>query len=66
MIQNIGCTGRKIEQATFILFTPKWTQVKSVTKVEQHFTKHIKAVNINSLFFNSNRPKVGLKKIVLI
>lgn len=34
MIQRMGRVGRKGDQATFILFTPKWTQVKDAKEVE--------------------------------
>lgn len=62
MIQHISRVGRRGGQATFILFTPKWTQVKDTTKVEQRLAKRTKAANANFLLFDSNKPKVDLKQ----
>lgn len=65
MIQRMGRAGRKRGPATFILFTPKWTQIKDAKEVEQRLAKHTKAANANSLLSNSNRPQVGLKQSCL-
>lgn len=39
MIQRIGRAGRKGQQSTFVLLTPKWTQVKSPEEVEKILAK---------------------------
>lgn len=62
MIQRMGRAGRRGGQATFILFTPKWTQVKDATKVEQRIAKRTEVANANFLLSDSNRPKVDPKQ----
>ena len=62
MIQRMGRAGRRGGQATFILFTPKWTQVKDATEVEQRLAKRTEAANANLLLSDSNRPKVDPKQ----
>lgn len=62
MIQYIGHIKIKREQTIFILFISQQIQVKDITKVNQCFIKYIKITNANSLLFNSNKPKFGLKK----
>ena len=60
MIQRMGRAGRKRKQATFVLFTPKWTQVKDLTEVEKQLAKCVKTNN--SQLSNLNRPKIMAKQ----
>ena len=60
MIQRMGRAGRKRGQATFVLFTPKWTQVKDPTEVEERLAKRVKTTN--SQLSNLNRPKSMAKQ----
>lgn len=57
-----GLYRKKEDQAIFVLFTPRYIQVKDPSKVKQHFVKYIKAGNTNFLFSNWNRPKIVLKQ----
>lgn len=55
IIQCMRRTGRKKRQATFVLFTPKETQVKNPTEIEKQLTKRVKTTN--SQLSNLNRPQ---------
>lgn len=46
MIQRMGRAGRKGNQATFILLTPKWSQVKSPDEIAQYLAKRTESLNI--------------------
>lgn len=65
IIQQMGRAGRKGGQATFILFTPKWTQVKDTEEIEKRLEKRNKAANANAQLSNQNRP-LGIKYSSLI
>lgn len=54
MIQRLGRVGRKGGQAYFILFIPKWTQVKDPEEVKQRLAKRN---SLNTELSNTNRPK---------
>lgn len=56
MIQRMGRAGRKgVKQATFVLFTPKWSQVSGLEEIE----KRTDAVNASSDLSDANRPKAS-------
>lgn len=57
MIQCMGREGKKGQQSTFVLFTPKQTQVKGSKEIERQITKCTKAANANAQLSDQNRPK---------
>ena len=57
MIQHMGRAGRKGQQAAFILFMPKWTQIKDSAEIEKRLAKRSNIANGNSHLSDLNRPK---------
>ena len=53
----MGRAGRKSQQAAFILFTPKWTQIKDSAEIEKRLAKRSNIANGNSHLSDLNRPK---------
>lgn len=48
IIQQMGWARRKGGQATFVLLTPKWTQIKDQEEIEKRLEKSSKATNANA------------------
>lgn len=57
MDQRLGRAGRKGGQSIFILFTPKWTQVKDPKEIEERNSQKIVDPSTNIQLSNTNRPK---------
>lgn len=58
MIQRMGRAGRKENcQASFVLFTPKWTEVTGPEEIEKRIKSRTEAVNANAQLSDANRPK---------
>lgn len=56
MIQRMGRAGRKGGQSTFILLTPKWTQIKDQDEIIQRIAKRTVFANASSQLSATNRP----------
>lgn len=57
MIQRLGRAGRKGGLSTFILFTPKWSQVRGPKEIEDRAAKNATTSSTNPQLSNTNRPK---------
>lgn len=57
MIQQLRRVGRKGGLSTFILFTPKWSQIRDPKKIKNRATKNATISSTNPQLFNTNRPK---------
>lgn len=60
MIQRMGRARRKgVKQATFVLLTPKWTQVSGPKEIEKRIKKRTNVVNASSDLSDANQPKAS-------
>lgn len=60
MIQQLERTGQKGGQSTFILFTPKWSQIKDPKKIKDKIVRRTATfipTNINVRLSDTTKPK---------
>lgn len=60
MIQRLGRAGKKGRLSTFILFIPKWSQIRDSKEIEDRAIKNTTTsttLTTKSQLFNTNRPK---------
>lgn len=65
MIQRMGRAGRKGGQATFVLFTPKWSRIKDPKEIEDRKakTKDGTGTTGNAQLLDENRPIAKISQL---
>lgn len=53
----MGRIGRRGGTSVFILFTPKWTKIKDLAKIEKYSTNITSTISANAQLSNNNCPK---------